>query len=119
MILRYEFYVWDHNTQSNYSFYGIREELAEAISLEKFLTDVKGYNSFHIETVKTDEWTPPIKKLYFDKPLMLINEIAKHVIPDEINDLTTAQYAFYEGHITFKEYNKIVKRIKEGTKWKN
>lgn len=120
MIKSYNFYVCDHNVKDMYDFYGSRDSLTEANKLVDFL-ESKGYNSFWVKDVKgyeytTHDYTKPIREYYFDKPLLLINEIAKHVIPEEINDLTTAQCAFYEGHITFKQYNRIVKRIEEATK---
>lgn len=116
----YYFYICDNSTSGKYEFYNSCDSLVEANKLVDFL-EHKGFNSFWVKDTmgydyKTNDYTIPIKEYYFDKPLMLINEIANHVIPEEINDLTQAQYAFYEGHITFKKYNEIVKRIQEGEK---
>lgn len=111
-ILITNFYVGEHYTDGTKrtNFYGAREDWDEANDLERFLI-TKGYSNVRCYMYRyKDGWE---RNIVLTKTADLTDEI-KHVINvDCIFDNETATFAFYEGFISFKKYNEIVKRIKE------
>lgn len=102
------FYTKNENTSgSDYRFYGVRETVEDELDLIIYLQH-KGYITDSVKKI-----TNRNKAIYMMMPKTLDTIIGDTVKDFNINDLTTAQYAFYEGHITFKQYNQIVKDLKE------